>query len=326
MSVNISRLALAGTLSLVSLSVAQAHVTLEAGEAAAGGSYRAVMRVPHGCDGAATTAIRVQVPEGFFSVKPMPHAGWTLSTETGAYDNTYMNHGKPVSEGVREVSWTDGDLPDAYYDEFVMRGTLAPDLEAGTALAFPVIQTCADGSEIRWTGEGDDPAPELMITAQAAGDDHQHGHQHEHAMAEPAGDLEITGAFARATLPGAPVGGGFLTIANHGDEDDRLIVVKTDVAGEAQLHNMRIEGEVMKMYQMADGITIPAGETVTLAPGGLHIMLMKLNGPLVEGDSFDLELTFEKAGTLTVPVKIEGIAAKGTDHAGHAGHGDMKMK
>ncbi len=345
MTTFMTRLAWAGAISLASLSAANAHMTLETGEAPAGGSYKAVIRVPHGCDGAATTEIHVQVPEGFYSVKPMPHAGWELETVTGPYTNTYMNHGTPVSEGVTEVIWKGGELPDAYYDEFVMRGSLSADIAPGTVLYFPAVQLCADGSANHWTGTGEtsdaEPAPKLTVTAAGHGhgghDDHaamshDMSHDMDHAMSEDIklGDLDITGAFARATLPGAPVGGGFLSITNNGDTDDRLIAASSDAAGDLQLHNMRMDGDVMKMYQMTDGIPVPAHETVELSPGGLHIMFMKLNGPLVEDSVVDVELTFEKAGTVTVPFAVKSIAAKeaghdmhGMDHD-HADHGDMK--
>ncbi|MBB4122976.1 copper chaperone PCu(A)C [Martelella radicis] len=140
---------------------------------------------------------------------------------------------------------------------------------------------------------------------------------HEMNQQVKVGDLAISGAFARATLPGAPVGGAFLTIENQGDQDDRLVSATADFAGMTQLHNMRMEGEVMKMYQMENGIPLPAHETVQLAPGGLHVMFMKLKQPLVEGDTVEVELTFEKAGAVTIDLPVESFAAKtmeGMDH------------
>lgn len=125
------------------------------------------------------------------------------------------------------------------------------------------------------------------------------------------GDLAISGAFARATLPNAPVGGGFVTITNKGAVDDRLVAVTSPAAGEVQLHQMAMEGDVMKMRELPDGIPVPAGETVTLQPGGLHMMLMGLTGPLVEGTSFPATLTFEKAGTVTVELSVASSGAKG---------------
>lgn len=130
-------------------STASAHATLEASEAPAGSYYKAIIRIPHGCDGQATEQVDVQVPEGFIGVKPMPHAGWELSTEIGAYQNTYQNHGREVTEGVLNVTWSGGNLPSDWYDEFVMRGKLADTLETGSVLWFKVVQTCADGT-VAW--------------------------------------------------------------------------------------------------------------------------------------------------------------------------------
>ena len=149
---------------------AQAHVTLETGEAPAGATYKAVLRVSHGCEGQATLRLRVKVPEGMFAVKPMPKAGWTLETVTGAYAKPYRQHGAELTEGVTEITWT-GELPDAFYDEFVFRGTLSDDLAPGTTLFFPVVQECADRAE-RWieipaAGQDPDtlefPAPGLKL-------------------------------------------------------------------------------------------------------------------------------------------------------------------
>lgn len=321
-----SRLALASAMTLAVFSTAHAHMTLETSEATAGSSYKAVLRVPHGCGDAATTTLKVKVPEGYYSVKPMPHAGWDLGTVTGAYGNTYMNHGTPVSEGVLEVIWSGGNLPNAFYDEFVMNGSLSSDIADGTVLYFPAVQICENGSENHWVATADaadgDPAPKLAVKAATADAGH-HDHGHGDMVASDTvsiGDLVITGGFARATLPGAPVGGGFVTITNEGDHDDRLIAASSDIAGEVQLHNMRMDGDIMKMYQMADGIPVPAHSTVKLAPGALHVMFMQLNGPLVEGTTVDVELTFEKAGSVVVPFSVEGIASKSADHNGHGDH------
>ncbi len=155
------RAAAAGAL-MLSITPAFAHITLETGEAPVGSTYKAVLRVPHGCDGNATTAVRVRIPEGLVSVKPMPKAGWELTTVKGPYQNTYELHGSKVTEGVTEITWSGGNLPDEFYDEFVFRGSLAGTLAAGTTLYFPVIQTCASGEEawIEIPAEGQ-PEPEL---------------------------------------------------------------------------------------------------------------------------------------------------------------------
>ena len=126
-----------------------AHITLETDEAKVGSTYKAVLRVPHGCDGKATNAIRVQIPEGVIAVKPMPKAGWKLETVKGKYERNYDLYGAQVSDGVKEVVWSGGDLSDEFYDEFVFRAMLTDSLAAGDALYFPTVQECASATE-RW--------------------------------------------------------------------------------------------------------------------------------------------------------------------------------
>lgn len=166
----------ASLLVLAGVSGASAHATFEVKEAAAGSTYKAVLRVPHGCDGQATLKVRVSIPDGVYNVKPMPKAGWTLETVTGAYVKPFENHGTTVTEGVREIVWT-GELPDAHYDEFVFRGSLGKDLAADSMLYVPVVQECANGAE-RWIqvpAEGqkdsdlDYPAPGIRIAPAKAG-------------------------------------------------------------------------------------------------------------------------------------------------------------
>lgn len=148
-----------------------AHVTLDTPEAKIGSTYKAVLRIPHGCGTAATNVVRVQIPEGFYNVKPMPKAGWTLETVTGPYAEAYDNHGTQLTEGVQEIVWKDGNLPNEWYDEFTFRGTFAGTLEPGK-FYFPAIQECA-GAEEAWIDvSGDEnadmPAPsvELIPAAQ----------------------------------------------------------------------------------------------------------------------------------------------------------------
>jgi copper(I)-binding protein len=123
------------------------------------------------------------------------------------------------------------------------------------------------------------------------------------------GPINISLPFTRATLPNAPVGGGFLTIENTGTEADRLISATSTVAGDTQIHEMAMDGDVMKMRQLVDGLEIPAGETVVLAPGGFHIMFMGLKQAFVEGETVAVTLTFEKAGSVEVLLPVEATAA-----------------
>ena len=154
------------------------HVTLERSEAPVGSTYKAVLRVPHGCDGKPTNIVRVKLPQGYYAVKPMPKPGWKLEKLVGKYEKPYDNHGTRMTEGVTEVVWSGGNLLDDEYDEFVMRGSLGPDLEVGSTLRFLVVQECPDGAAERWievpaAGQsGDDlemPAPSLKLLEKASG-------------------------------------------------------------------------------------------------------------------------------------------------------------
>lgn len=131
------------------------HITLEAREAPVGSRYKAVLRVPHGCKGSATTRVRVRIPEGVFSVKPQPKAGWSLETVVGEYARSYALHGAQVGSGVKEIAWTGGPLLDEHYDEFVFVGYLSGELKPGSMLHFPTVQECEEGVE-RWI---DIPSP-----------------------------------------------------------------------------------------------------------------------------------------------------------------------
>lgn len=146
-----------------------------------------------------------------------------------------------------------------------------------------------------------------------------------HAPASPdegpwtMGTLTVTNPFARATLPNAPVGGGFLTVTNSGTADDVLQSASSDAAGHMELHEMSMQGDVMRMRPMSDGLPIPAGETVALKPGGYHLMFMDLQHPLVEGGTVAVTLTFRDAGELVVPLTIGAPnAGAGMAHGGHA--------
>jgi uncharacterized protein YcnI len=166
-----SRAALAAALLCLAGRSALAHVTFETTQAPANATYKAVLRVGHGCEGRPTTAIRVKIPEGIIAVKPMPKPGWQLTTVKGKYQKDYDYYGTPLSEGVTEIAWTGGNLPDDWYDEFVFRGQLAGGV-VGSTLYFPVVQECPDGAAHRWieipeagksADDYEEPAPGVTI-------------------------------------------------------------------------------------------------------------------------------------------------------------------
>jgi periplasmic copper chaperone A len=120
--------------------------------------------------------------------------------------------------------------------------------------------------------------------------------------------LDVANAWARATPGKADTGAAYLTIRSP--TADRLISASSPVAKKAELHSMEMTGMTMKMRPLA-GLDIPAGNPVTLKPGGEHVMLMGLNAPLREGQSFPLTLTFEKAGVREVTVAVGKPGAAG---------------
>ncbi len=119
-----------------------------------------------------------------------------------------------------------------------------------------------------------------------------------------AGKLEIGHPNTRAMLPGAKVAGGYLKISNEGPDADRLISVSSERARVVQLHEMKVENDVMTMREVAGGIAIPAGETVKLAKGGYHVMFMDIAEPFREGEMIKARLVFEKAGAVDVEFAV----------------------
>jgi len=124
-----------------------------------------------------------------------------------------------------------------------------------------------------------------------------------------AGDLVITQPWSRATPTGAKVGAGYLTIRNSGQQPDRLIGVTMPPAGRVEVHEMAEKDGVMTMRPMSGGVTIAPGQTVTLAPGGIHLMLLDLKAPITRGEQLQGVLEFEKAGKVTVPFVAEAVGA-----------------
>jgi periplasmic copper chaperone A len=137
-----------------------------------------------------------------------------------------------------------------------------------------------------------------------------------------AGDLVITQAWARATPGGAKVGGGYVTVENKGAAPDRLIGGSADIAGKVEVHEMAMNNGVMTMRPLDKGVTIEPGKTVKLAPGGYHLMMFDLKGPLKQGDKVPVTLEFEKAGKVNLSLDVQSMGAKEPG----AASGGMEMK
>jgi copper(I)-binding protein len=150
-----------------------------------------------------------------------------------------------------------------------------------------------------------------------------------------AGDLLLTQLWARATPAGAKVGAAYLTIENNGSTPDRLVSVSSPV-GKAEVHEMKTVDGVMTMRPLESGLAIAPGQKVTLAPGGAHLMITDLKGPLKEGEMVHVLLKFEKAGEIDAGFHIRPVGAQGPGDAalgkpkqmqgpGPEGHSGMKM-
>lgn len=139
------------SLLLLSAGVTRAHVSLETPSAIAGSYYKAVLMVGHGCEGGQPThTVTVRVPAGFQGAKPMPKPGWALSIRREPLAQPYSRHGKTITDDVTEIVWTaqnaEAQLPDAQYDEFVLRGQLPA---TPGPLWFKVQQRCPSG-QLDW--------------------------------------------------------------------------------------------------------------------------------------------------------------------------------
>ncbi len=161
---------LAAALLIAGSVAAAAHVTVQPNEAVAGTYFQTALNVSHGCEGSATVAIRVKLPDGVLSVKPQQKPGWTIEIKMRALQGPLPSlHGRSIAETVDEVAWRGGSLPDNLYDTFglLMRLPDAP----GRTLYFPVVQECEHGVhrwiEIPETGQGGaeqrEPAPAVRL-------------------------------------------------------------------------------------------------------------------------------------------------------------------
>lgn len=136
------------------------------------------------------------------------------------------------------------------------------------------------------------------------------------AMAEDykIGSLEITTPWTRATPPSARTGGGFMNITNKGATADRLVSARSSASDKVEIHEVQMDGSVMRMRELAKGLDIPPGATVMLKPGGYHIMFMELKAPIAKDAKVPLTLVFEKAGSVDVQLNAEAMGAMPQGH------------
>lgn len=247
-----------------------AHVTLPPGGVTVGNDYDAAFRVGHACEGAkSTTGLAVKLPAGFVLSEAQARKGWKLDVQKGAGG---------------EVRWTaenaQAALPATEKAEFVVRGK-AP-ATPGT-LWFKVLQTCdvgsADWAEVPASGNSTAglkrPAAKLDVVAQGVA------------------TVDVRDGWVRQSVPGQSGTGAFMKLTSP--TGTKLVGISTPAAGVAEVHEMKMEGDTMKMRELSAGLDLPAGQTVELKPGGFHVMLMDLKGAVAKGTNVPLTLKFEDA-------------------------------
>ncbi|MDX5434115.1 MAG: copper chaperone PCu(A)C [Halomonas sp.] len=140
------------------------------------------------------------------------------------------------------------------------------------------------------------------------------------ALADP---LVIEQAQVRAVPPGSPASAAFMTLRNPGEQEVVLVTAHSPAAETLELHNHVDVDGVMQMRKLPE-LVVPAGESVELAPGGLHLMLIGLTDPLVEGESVEIELGFESGESQRLEAPVQRIVVEEQGQHGHAHAHDHK--
>jgi copper(I)-binding protein len=121
--------------------------------------------------------------------------------------------------------------------------------------------------------------------------------------------VRVEDAWARATPAVAPVAGGYLTAVNDGDAPDVLLGVESGIAQRVEIHEMRMQGGMMRMRRVEDGVPVPAHGKAVLAPGGYHLMFIQPRRALVEGERFEATLVFRNAGRVKTQFAVRAMGA-----------------
>ncbi|WP_026597176.1 DUF1775 domain-containing protein [Methylobacterium sp. 77] len=306
----------AALLVTLSTGAALSHAGLERREASPNSTYRGVVQINHGCNGEPTNRVSVTIPEGVIGAKPMPKPGWTLTTEKGPYAKAYPYYHGDISEGVKTITWSGGQLPDDQVDEFTFVARITDAFAPGATVYFPVEQDCAKGN-YRWSeipAPGQDshalksPAPGVSIVAAQA--KAPSGTASASSGTIKAGDLTIDTPWMRATPGGATVAGGYVRITNTGAQADTLVSATIPLAASGSIHSMTMDGGVMKMASVEGGLVLKPGETVELKPGSYHLMFEGLKASPKVGESISGTLVFARAGSVPVTFAVAPIGAK----------------
>lgn len=271
-----------------------AHVVLQPGPAVAGSTYDVAFKVGHACkDARSTTGLTVRLPRGFVLQEVPARAGWKVDVDRS---------------GTGTVRWTADSaaqaLPGDRKSEFLLRGTLPA---APGPLYFAVLQTCDVGS-----------ADWAQLPTGAAGETLPFPAARLDVVAPGSAPVDASGAWVRAAVPGQSGTGGFMKLA--AGVPLKLVGVATPAAGVAEVHEMKMEGDTMKM-RAVPALELPARQIVELKPGGYHLMLMDLKQPIAAGNVIPLTLTFEDAtgakSTLLVQAPVQAAPTGAAAGGGH---------
>lgn len=287
------------TLSLIAFTLgalataASAHVSLQQPIAESGSAYQAVLRIGHGCDGAATTGVTVRIPAGLDAAKAVPKPGWTVSMKDGS--------------ATWAVASKEAALPHGERGEFTLAGGLPA---TPGPMWFKVLQTCGPAS-LDWSQVPADGSSTAGLKSPAALLQVLSPRDYSQAQAAP----KVEGAWVRSSVPGQQGTGAFMKLTSP--QAMQLVGVATPVAGIAEVHEMKMDGDVMRMRAVPK-LDLPAGRTVELKPGGYHVMLLDLKQPLAPGSTVPLTLVLRDAkgveSKLELKVPVAAAPAGGHKH------------
>jgi len=273
---------------LACIGTAQAHISLLPGGATAGSDYEAAFRIGHACkDAKATTGVTVRLPKGFTLADAQARKGWKLDIQ---------------KTGDGDVRWTADSavtaLPATERAEFIVRGKLTA---TPGPLYFKVLQTCDNGS-----------ADWAQLPA-AAGEKLDFPAVRLDVLAIGVAPVDVQGAWIRPTVPGQSGTGAFMKL--NAPSGAKLVSVSTPAAGVAEVHEMKMDGDTMRMRAVQGGLDLPPRQVVELKPSGYHVMLMDLKQPMAKGATVPMTLRFVDAkgvkSTLDIAVPVgmpEGAA------------------
>ena len=308
---------LLGLAPAIFLTSAHSHAVLTDSSAAPGSYYKGAVRIGHGCDGSSTTGVKVFVPVGFEGAKPQAKSGWTISIKKAKLAEPYVSHGKSVTEDVVEIEWKANSkecaLADGVFDEFAFMTKLPEKIGANW---LRVLQTCEKGqndwAEIPSSGISTKglkmPAAFLNIKADGAS-----------IVTANTSNVAISDGWVRPTVAGQKATGAFMKITAK--ENSKLLSVSSPVAGVAEIHEMKMEKDIMKMAAIPS-LDLPAGKAVELRPGSYHLMLMDLKSPVEKGNKVPLTLRFQdaKGGKFQVELMLETNMPNSSNAPSGGGH------